>query len=211
MTKEKKRESLFLNEHLMAAVCAFIAAAGLISLMFFHSEMDMFEIFGSLVKLITAVDIYFAFKSYKWDVTKGLLGGVLFSLLYNEAYLVLAKLWTQDFDTYLVAGVWGSVYLAAAGMSLWVTVIITINHFIVNYNLKSNPKNLILNRIALTFKFLTYVLLIISNSNLELSRGLKWENLLSYLMDIAILLLVIMIESQFESFKKLRQELLERE
>ena len=144
-------------------------------------------------------------------MTKGLLGGVLFSLLYNEAYLVLAKLWTQDFDTYLVAGVWGSVYLAAAGMSLWVTVIITINHFIVNYNLKSNPKNLILNRIALTFKFLTYVLLIISNSNLELSRGLKWENLLSYLMDIAILLLVIMIESQFESFKKLRQELLERE
>ena len=115
-TKIKKLESIFLNEHFMAAVCAFIAAAGLISLIFFRAQMDAFEIFGLLVKLTASVNIYFSFRSFKWDVVKGLLGGVLFSLMYHEAYLVLAKLWGQDFDTYLVAGVHGSIYLAAAGM-----------------------------------------------------------------------------------------------
>lgn len=206
--KEKKRESIFLSERLMSAVCAFISAAGLISLIFFRSGMDPFEIFGLLVKLVTSVTIYFAFRSYKWDVAKGLLGGVLFSLLYHEAYLVLVKLWSQDFDTYLVAGVWGSLYLAAAGMALWMTVIITIDHFIVNYTLKSNPKNLILNRIAIIFKFVTYILLLTANVRLGLSSLLMWRNILEYLTDIAILLLVIMMESQFDTFKKLRQELL---
>ena len=206
-TFEKKLESLFLNEHFMAAVCAFIAAAGLISLLFFRGEMDPFEIFGLLVKLAAAVDIYFAFRSYKWDVVKGLLGGVLFCLMYHEAYLVLVKLWSQDFDTYLVAGVSGSLYLAAAGMSLWMTIIITINHFIVNYNIKSNPKNVILNRIAIIFKFAAYILLLGANRRLGLSSALMRNNVLEHLTDIAILLLVILIESQFESFKILREEL----
>ena len=209
-TKEKKHESIFLNEHFMAAVCVFIAAAGVISLVFFRKQMDPFEIFGLLVKLLTSVEIFFAYRSYKWDVVKGLMGGVLFGLMYHEAYLVLAKLWTeQDFDTYLVAGVQGSLYLAAAGMSLLMTIIITVNHFIVNYALQSNPKNVILNRIAIIFKFAAYALLLASNSKLGLTSSLMWKNVSEYLTDIAILLLVIIIESQFDSFKKLRQELRE--
>jgi len=207
-TKENKLESLLLNEHFMAGVCAFIAAAGLISLIFFRGGMDAFEKFGLLIKLAAAVSIYFTFRSYKWDVSKGLLGGVLFSLMYHEAYLVLGKLWSEDFDTYLVAGVHGSLYLAAAGMSLWMTLIITINHFIVNYNIKSNPKNVILNRIAILFKLAAYILLLAANSRLGLSSALMWQNILEHLTDIAILLLVILTESQFESFKILRQELL---
>lgn len=206
-TKTKKLELLLLNERLMAAVAAFIAAAGFYSLFFFRSEMDPFEKFGLLVKLVTAVVIYFAFRSYKWDVTKGLMGGVLFSLMYLEAYLVFAKLWSQDFDTYLVAGVAGSIYLSAAGMSLWMTVIITINHFIVNFSLQSNPKNVILNRIAIIFKFAAYGLLLAANGRLGLSPSLMWKNGLEHQTDIAILLLVIIIESQFDSFKRLRQEL----
>ncbi len=209
-TKEKTHESIFLNEHFMAAVCVFIAAAGVISLVFFRKEMDPFEIFGLLVKLLTSVEIFFAYRSYKWDVVKGLMGGVLFGLMYHEAYLVLAKLWTeQDFDTYLVAGVQGSLYLAAAGMSLLMTIIITVNHFIVNYALQSNPKNVILNRIAIIFKFAAYALLLASNSKLGLTSSLMRKNVSEYLTDIAILLLVIIIESQFDSFKKLRQELRE--
>ena len=98
-------EALFLSERCMAVVCAFIAFMGLISLVLFRNEMELFEIFGLLVKVVTAVMIYFAFRSYKWDAAKGLLGSVLFSLMYHEAYLVLVKLWSQDFDTYLVAGV----------------------------------------------------------------------------------------------------------
>ena len=201
-------ERLFLSERCMAVVCVFIAAMGLISLVLFRSEMEMFEIFGLLVKVVTAVMIYFAFRSYKWDAAKGLLGSVLFSLMYHEAYLVLVKLWSQDFDTYLVAGVWGSLYLAAAGMTLWMTLIITVNHFMVNYTLKRNPKNLILNRISIIFKFAAYILLLAANRKLGLQSSLMWKNILEYLTDIAILLLVIMTESQFENFKKLRQELL---
>lgn len=201
-------EVLFLSERCMAVVCAFIAVMGLISLVLFRNEMELFEIFGLLVKVVTAVMIYFAFRSYKWDAAKGLLGSVLFSLMYHEAYLVLVKLWSQDFDTYLVAGVWGSLYLAAAGMTLWMTVIITVNHFMVNYTLKSNPKNLMLNRISIIFKFATYILLLAANRRLGLNASLMWKNILEYLTDIAILLLVIMTESQFDNFKKLRQELL---
>ena len=201
-------EALFLSERCMAVVCAFIASMGLISLVLFRNEMELFEIFGLLVKVVTAVMIYFAFRSYKWDAAKGLLGSVLFSLMYHEAYLVLVKLWSQDFDTYLVVGVWGSLYLAAAGMTLWMTVIITVNHFMVNYTLKSNPKNLMLNRISIIFKFATYILLLAANRRLGLSSSLMWKNILEYLTDIAILLLVIMTESQFDNFKKLRQELL---
>ena len=204
----KKLESIFLNEHFMAAVCAFIAAAGLISLIFFRAQMDAFEIFGLLVKLTASVTIYFSFRSFKWDAAKCLLGSVLFSLMYQEAYLVLGKLWSQDFDTYLVAGVWGSLYLAAAGMTLWMTMIITVNHFMVNYTLKSNPKNLMLNRISIIFKFATYILLLTANRRLGLYASLMWKNILEYLTDIAILLLVIMTESQFDNFKKLRQQLL---
>ena len=207
-TKIKKLESIFLNEHFMAAVCAFIAAAGLISLIFFRGQMDAFEKFGLLVKLAAALDIYFAFRYYKWDVVKGLLGGVLFCLMYHEAYLVLGQLWSEDFDIYLVAGVHGSIYLAAAGMSLWMTIIITLNHFIVNYNIRSNPKNVILNRIAIIFKFAAYILLLAANRRLGLSSALMWENILEHLTDIAIVLLIILIESQFESFKILRQGLL---
>lgn len=203
----EKLESIFLDEHFMSAVCAFIAAAGLISLFFFRAGTDPFEMFGSAVKLLTAVCIYFAFRSFKWDVVKGLMGGVLFCLMYHEAYLVLAKLWSRDFDTYLVAGVHGSIYLAAAGMSLLMTIIITINHFIVNYTLQSNPKNVILNRIAIIFKFAAYILLLAANSRLGLSAAVIWKNVLEHLTDIAVLLLVILIESQFDSFKKLREEL----
>ncbi len=159
----------------MTAVCVFIAAAGLISLIFFRAEMDAFEIFGLPVKLLTAVGIYFAYIYYKWDVVKGLMGGVLFCLMYHEAYLVLAKLWSQDFDTYLIAGVQGSLYLAAAGMSLLMTIIITLNHFVVNYSLQSNSKNVILNRIAIIFKFSAYGLLLASNSRLGISSGLMWK------------------------------------
>ena len=201
-------ETLFLSERCMAVVCTFIAVMGLISLVLFRGEMELYEIFGLLIKIVTAVMIYFAFRSYKWDAAKGLLGSVLFSLMYHEAYLLFVKLWSQYFDTYLVAGVWGSLYLAAAGMTLWMTLIITVNHFMVNYTLKSNPKNLMLNRISIIFKFATYILLLAANRRLGLHSSLMWKNILEYLTDIAVLLLVIMTESQFDDFKRLRQELL---
>ncbi len=59
-----RRESLFLNEHLMAALTVFKVGAGLISLIFFRDGLDSFDFFALLVKLITAVSMYFAFKSY---------------------------------------------------------------------------------------------------------------------------------------------------
>lgn len=72
----------------MAAECVFIAAAGLISLLFFRDGMDTFGIFALLAKLVTAVAMYFAFKSYKWDMAKGLMGAALFSLMFDEFYQV---------------------------------------------------------------------------------------------------------------------------
>ena len=195
-TDQKNRESIFLNEHLMTATCLFTVITSVISLFFIPSQGDSFTKFEILVKLLTTIAMLFAFKYYNWDVAKGLMGGVLFCLMYQEAYLVLGRLWgEQDFDTYLVVGVQGSLYLAAAGMSFLMTIIITINHFFINYASHGNPENVIFNRMAIIFK-------------LAFSSEMLWKNALQYLTDIAILLLIVSIESQLDSFKVLRRELL---
>lgn len=208
-TDQKNRESIFLNEHLMTATCLFTVITSVISLFFIPSQGDSFTKFEILVKLLTTIAMLFAFKYYNWDVAKGLMGGVLFCLMYQEAYLVLGRLWgEQDFDTYLVVGVQGSLYLAAAGMSFLMTIIITINHFFINYASHGNPENVIFNRMAIIFKLAVYVLLLVTNSKLGFSSEMLWKNALQYLTDIAILLLIVSIESQLDSFKVLRRELL---
>ena len=131
--------------------------------------------------------------------------------MYQEAHLVLDQLWgEQDFDIYLVAGVQGSLYLASAGMAFLMTIIITINHFFINYTFHGNPKNVIFNRMAIIFKFAVYLLLFAANSQLGFSAAILWRNALQYLTDIALLLLLVSVESQFDSFKLLRQELLQQ-
>ena len=204
----KKSESFFLNERFMAVTCIIVLVTGLVSLYFSLRDEDAFEVFELLTKLVTATAMYFAFRYFKWDVAKGLMGGVLFCLMYQEAYLVIVRLWSeQDFDTYLVAGVQGSLYLAAAGMSFLMTVIITINHFFINYSYRGNPKNMIFSRMALTVKFAVYILLFAANSQLGFAHSVLWKNALWYLTDMAILLLLVSVESQFDSFNALRQEL----
>ena len=206
---EKKRESIFLNEHFMAAACAVVVVTGLFSLYFCIAEKDSFAVFELLTKLITAAAMYLAFRFFKWDVAKGLMGGVLFCMMHQEANLLLARLWSeQNFDTYLVAGVQGSLYLASAGMTFLMTLIITINHFFINYASNGNPKDVILNRMAILFKFGVYILLFIANSQLGFAEATLWKNAMQNVCDIAILLLLVSVESQFDSFKILRKELL---
>lgn len=206
---ENKHESIFLSEQLMVVACAFVVASSVISFIFFRIAGESYADFEVVVKLVTAVFMFRAYKHYNWDVAKGLMGGLLFCLMYQEAYLVLGRLWgEEDFDTYLVVGVQGSIYLAAAGMSFLMTIIITINHFFINYAKHGNPENVILNRMAIIFKYTVYVLLLVSNSMLGFSIFTLWKNALQYLTDAGILLLIVSIESQFDSFKVLRQELL---
>ena len=92
-------------------------------------------------------------------------------------------------------------------MSFLMTVIITINHFFINYAPHGNPKDVILNRIALVFKFAVYLLLFAANGQMGFSRAVLWKNAAQYLTDIALLLLLVAIESQFDSFNALREEL----
>ena len=176
-TKGNRLEKVFLNERFMAAVCIVMAAAGLVSLVFCFRDQDAFEIFALLIKLVTAVNMFLAFRSFKWDAAKGLMGGVLFCLMYQDAHLALARLWSeQNFDAYLAAGVQGSLFLAGAGMNLLMTVIITANHFFINYSTHGNPKNVILNRIALVFKLAVCILLMVTNSLLGFSSALRWTH-----------------------------------
>jgi len=208
--KENQKESIFLNESFMAAICFLATATGLVFLFLCISDRDYFGMFEIVVKLTTAVSMFIAFRSYKWDVAKGLMGGVLFCLMYQEAHLALAQLWSeQDFNVYLMAGVQGSVYLAAAGMSCLMTVVITLNHFFINYASHGNPKEVIFNRIALIFKFAVYLLLLTANSQLGFAPSILWKNAVRYLTDISLLLLLVSVESQIDSFKTIRGELLQ--
>ena len=92
--KGKKLEKAFLNERFMAAVCIIMVVAGMASLVFCIREQDAFDIFALLVKQVTAVTMFLAFHSFKWDAAKGLMGGVLFCLMYQDAHLALAGLWS---------------------------------------------------------------------------------------------------------------------
>ena len=205
----KSRESIFLNEHFMAAACAVVVVTSLISLFFSLRDQNSFAVFEVLTKLVTSSAMFLAFKFFKWDVAKGLMGSVLFSLMYQEAHLVLNTLWVEEnFDAYLVVGIPGSLYLAAAGMAFLMTVIITINHFFINYAAHGNPKNVILNRMAIIFKFAVYLLLLVSNGLLTLSPAILWRNAIHCLSDSALLLLLVCAESHFDSFNTLRRELL---
>ncbi|MCR5672187.1 MAG: hypothetical protein K6F87_00550 [Lachnospiraceae bacterium] len=209
MDKENEKESIFLNEHFMTAACICAAVMSAVSFYLIRIDGDTFARFEILVKIVTTVAMYFAFKYYNWDVAKGLMGSVLFCLMYEEAYLVLARLWgEEDFDTYLTVGVQGSLYLAAAGMSFLMTIIITINHFMINYAKGGNPENVIFNRMAIIFKFVVYIFILITNSMLGFEPVVLWKNALLYLTDMAVILLLVCIESQFDSFKVLRQQLL---
>jgi len=210
-TNVSRRESIFLNEHFMVATCIFIVLTGVASMVLCLKDQYPLAVFEILTKLVTAVAMYLAFRFFKWDVAKGLMGGVLFCMMYQEAHLVLDQLWgEQDFDIYLVTGVQGSLYLASAGMAFLMTIIITINHFFINYASHGNPKDVILNRIAIVFKFGVYLLLFAANSRLDFPASILWMNALQYLTDIALLLLLVSVESQFDSFKLLHQELLQQ-
>ena len=68
----KKRESIFLNERFMGAVCAAMLLTGLVSLYFQIREGDSFFVFEGVTKLVTATAMFLAFKYFKWDVAKGL-------------------------------------------------------------------------------------------------------------------------------------------
>ena len=187
MIKEKSSESIFLNENMMAVAClsAVLTSIASFALLCLQSGSHL-TIFEIMIKLVTTIAMFFAFRHYNWDVAKGLMGGVLFCFMYQEAYLVLGKLWSeQDFDVYLVVGVQGSLYLAAAGMSFLMTIIITI-----------------------IFKFIIYIILIVTNSMLGFSALILWANALLYISDMSILFMLICIESQFDSFKLLHHELL---
>ena len=206
-----QKESIFLNEYLMTIASAFAIGASFFALILSWRMKDGFTLFIVIAKVITIFAMYYAYRHYRWDVAKGLMGGILFCLMFQEGNLVLERLWGQeDFDTYLVAGVQGSIYLAAAGMAFMLTVIITINHFFINYAKKGNPENVIFNQMAISIKLFIYLVLIITNSMLSFDRIIRWENALQYVTDIAILLLIVCIESQIDSLKVLRQELIEQ-
>ena len=129
-------------------------------------------------------------------------------LQYALWLLVLVRLLgEQDMDRYLVAGVAGSLYLAGAGMAFLMTVIITVNHFFINYSTRGSLKNMILNRIALLFKLAVYILLFAANSCLDFQAAELWKNGMQYMTDLLLLLLLVSVESQFDSFNALREEL----
>ena len=79
----------------------------------------------------------------------------------------------------------------------------------INYAKHGNPENVILNRMAILFKFGVYIILLTANAMLVgIAPVILWKNALQYLTDIAIILILVCIESQIDSFKVLRQELL---
>lgn len=205
-------ENIFLDERLMKNVSLLSAVCGIISLIMLgiSNELTLIDFFDRTVKIIIALFTLWTFTKYHWDAMKGLMGSLLFALLYQECFLVLGKLWgeTSDFDFYLVMGVQGSLYLAAQSMSFLMTIIITINHFVINYSRLDNISNVIFNQICIIFKLLLYVFLLIINGFLDIPSYIQLNYGLGYLSDLCIVIMIICIDTQLDNFKAIRQDLL---
>ena len=204
----KQGRSLYLSEYFMAAMCVVVVIASFASLYLSFDEGDSFGTFETLTRIVMAVAIVLTFRTYKWDVTKGLLGGALFCLMYLWGYLVLGVLWAEEsFDAYLIAGIPGSIYLAASSMSFLMIIIITVNHFFISYAKHGNQKNMMLNRIAIIFELAVCALLLASNALLNFPGEVIWKNGLQLVANIALLLLIVSVDSQFNYFKVTSYEL----
>lgn len=205
-------EALFLSERLLKIISIISVLCGAISLIFLGISQDaqLLVIFEKIVKIMITILTFAAFTKYHWDAMQGMIGGLLFALLYQEAFLVLGKLWgeTSDFDTFLIMGVQGSLYLAAQSMSFLMTVIIVVNHFVINYSRFGNLANVIFNQISIIFKIVLYIFLMIINVFLKQKMAIQIASGMEYVSDLCIVIMVICIETQLDNFKTLKQELL---
>lgn len=210
--KKFNLEEKFLDERVMRNIAIISALCGLISLvlLIISNGIELLPTFEMLVKIVITLFTLWAFSKFQWNVMQGLMGGLLFALLYQESFLVLGKLWgeTSDFDTYLIMGVQGSLYLSAQSMSFLMTFIIVVNHFIINYSRRGNYGNVIFNQITIIFKILLYIFLIGINMFLSQSFIMQLQSVFEYISDLCIVILVICIETQLDNFKIIRQELL---
>lgn len=205
-------EERFLDEGLMRKVAILSVICGIISLLlsfYFHETMPL-TIFEKVVKITITLLTLWTFSKFHWDAMQGMMGALLFALMYQEGFLVLGKLWgeTSDFDTYLIMGVEGSLFLAAQGMSFLMTVIIVINHFIIDYSRVGNYGNVIFNQMSIVFKIFLYIFLIVINVFLNQPMHALINSIFEYISDLCIVILIIFIETQLDNFKTIRQELL---
>ena len=211
--KKINLEEKFLDERIMRNIAIISALCGFISLVLLvvSDGLELLPAFEKLVKIVITLFTLWAFSRFHWDMMQGLMGGLLFALLYQESFLVLGRLWgeTSDFDTYLVIGVQGSLYLSAQSMSFLMTIIIIINHFIIDYSRLGNFGNVIFNQITIIFKIMLYFLLIGINVFLNQPLLTQFSSAFEYISDLCIVILVICIETQLDSFKTIKQELLQ--
>lgn len=201
---------LFINERTMTAVSVTSALCGILSMilmMAFHT-LSLMSLFEGSVKLLVTLLALWSFFRYHWDMMKGLLGSLLFSILYEEANVVLGHLWgaTADFDTYLIMGVEGSLFLAAQTMSLMMTIVITANHYIIAYSLNRNERNLVFNKLSILFKITLYISLILINFFLDLPLYTQINEGLKYSADLCMVIILVCIETQLDSFEKVKQD-----
>lgn len=206
-------EKIFLNERVMKFVALLSVVCGTVSMILLavSHELQLLTAFEKIVEIVITLLILWAFSSFHWDVMKGMMGGLLFALLYQESFIVLGRLWgeTSDFDTFLIMGVQGSLYLAAESMSFLMTIIIVINHFIIDYSRVGNYGNVIFNQLTIFFKVALYIFLMIINVFLNLPLLMQINSAFEYLLDLCIVILIICIETQLDNFKAIKQDLIQ--
>jgi len=209
----RKMEKVFLDERTLkvAAVLSVLTGLASAAILGVKHDLTLLALFGRMIKTVITLLTLWSFSRYHWDAMKGMLGGLLFGLMYQESFLVLGELWgaTNDFDVYLIMGVQGSLYLAAQSVSFLMTIIIIINHFVISYSRAGDYANVLFNRISILFKIALYISLMLINSRLDLPLYRQISAGLEYIADLAVVVMIICIESQLDSFKRIKQELLD--
>lgn len=205
-------EGLFLNEILMKQVAILSALCGVLSLGvgYYFDNIEPLFLFEEIMKVTLTLLTLWSFSKFRWNILQGMMGSLLFALLYQESFLVLGKLWgeTSDFDAFLIMGVQGSLYLAAQSMSFLMTAIIIVNHFIIDYSRIGNFGNVVFNQMSIIFKILLYIFLMAINMFLSKPRIELINAGLGYLQDLCIVILIVFVETQLDNFKSIKNDLL---
>ncbi|MDO4483225.1 MAG: hypothetical protein Q4C54_01970 [Clostridia bacterium] len=190
--KIKGLKQIFLSDRLMLGACllSVLCGIGSAAVLAGAKALTLLELFQTAVKALMVLVLCRAFTRCRWDAAWGIMGGVLFCVLYQESFVVLGKLWsgTADFDAYLIMGVEGSLYLASQTMSMMTTAIITVNHFIISYSSGGNRGNVMLGQLTIVFKVILYLMLMAVNVFLDLSAPVQLACGLQYLGDLAIII-----------------------
>lgn len=131
--------------------------------------LDMFTMFEIVLRTMLIVGLYRAYRHENMYIMSGIVGGLLFCILYREANHVLGGLLTLSVDKFIMMGYKGSLYLCISMTILFLECVMVYNHFSISLYHINGITKLAVNEISTCLLFIMLAVQIFSNFFLDLN------------------------------------------